>query len=85
MTLDKLTTEAQSILNELWIEKLIPFQLTAHQMESLGMEEYIVRFLDSRLHSVDVCCQNHHSFKDAFRVAILARTRSLDGPWRMPA
>jgi hypothetical protein len=85
MTLDKLTTEAQSTLDALWIEKLIPFQLKAHKVESWGLEEYTVRFYDARLHSVDVSCQNHHSFKDAVRVAILARVGRLDGPWRKSA
>jgi hypothetical protein len=54
MTPDKFTVDAQSVLDDLWAKQLIPFQLTAHQVESLGHEEYIVRFFDSRLRSVDV-------------------------------
>ena len=51
---DDLTSEAQSVFDDLWAENLIPFQLTAHKVKSVGLEEYIVRFHDSRLHSVDV-------------------------------
>jgi hypothetical protein len=54
MTLDNLKLEAQSVLDDLWAKDLIPFQLTAHRVESLGPQEYIIRFLDSRLYSVDV-------------------------------
>lgn len=39
-----LTSRAQSVLDDLWAEGLIPFQLTAHKVESVGLEEYIVRF-----------------------------------------
>jgi hypothetical protein len=82
MTPDKLTAEAQSVLDELWVQKQIPFQLTAHQVEFLGQEEYIVRFFDSRLRSVDVSWKTPDSFKDAVRVAILARVARLSGPLR---
>jgi hypothetical protein len=80
MGLDELALEAQSVLDDLWADQLIPFQLTAHKVESIGMEEYIVRFYDSRLHSVDVSWKNHHSFKDAVRVAVLARVERLSNP-----
>jgi hypothetical protein len=53
MTPDRLILEAQSVLDALWTEKLIPFELTARKVESLGLEEYIVRFYDTRLRSVD--------------------------------
>lgn len=45
MTLDKLELAPQSALDDLWANDLIPFHLTAHVVESLGMEEYILRFL----------------------------------------
>jgi hypothetical protein len=80
MDLDRLTVEAQSVLDDLWAENLIPFQLTAHKVDSIGLEEYIVRFYDRRLHSVDVSWKNLHSFKDAVRVAILNRVARLGGP-----
>jgi hypothetical protein len=76
---DELASEAQSVLDDLWAQKLIPFQLTAHKVEGLGREEYIVRFHDSRLRSVDVSSKDHESFKNAMRVAVLARVRRLRG------
>lgn len=77
---DDLTSEAQSVLDDLWAENLIPFQLTAHKVKSVGLEEYIVCFYDSRLHSVDVSWKNLDSFKDALRVAVLDRMARLTGP-----
>jgi len=85
MGLDKLKLEAQSVLEDLWAEKLIPFQLTTHKVESVGLEEYILRFYDTRLHSVDVTWKNHHSFKDAVKVAVLARVARLSGPLKNSA
>lgn len=77
LLLDELILETQAVLDELWAANLIPFQLTAHKVESLGMEEYIVRFYDSRLRSVDVSWKKQHSFKEAVRVAVLARSGRL--------
>ena len=77
---DKLTVEAQSLLDDLWTEELIPFQLTAHKVESLGQDEYIVRFYDTRLDSVDVSWKEPDSFENAVKVAILARVARLSGP-----
>ena len=78
--LDELTLQAQSVLDDLWTEKLIPFQLMAHKVESLGPEDYAIRFHDSRLHSVDVSWGKEESFKDMVRVAVLARVGRLTGP-----
>ena len=41
MNIEDLKTEAQSVLDELWVTQLIPFQLTVHIVESLGEEEYL--------------------------------------------
>ena len=41
MKLDNLKVEAQSALDKLWATDQIPFELTAHKVESLGAEEYI--------------------------------------------
>ena len=84
MTHDQLIMDAQSVLNDLWKEKLIPFQLTAYEVESLGPLECTIRFYDSRLHSLVICLQKHQSFKDAFRVSWLA-LEGVEGPWRMSA
>ena len=64
---------AQQTLDELFEEGLIPFKLSAQLVESLGMEEYIIRFYDSRLYSVDVSWQQGEAFSAVFRAAILAR------------
>ena len=74
--------DAQRVLDELQAEGLLPFKLTAHEVDSIGAAEYIVRFYDSRLHSVDVSCRPGHHFKDAFRVAILERLERMRGPLR---
>ena len=71
--LDNLKAEAQQALAELWSENLIPFELTARQVNSEDSEEYTVRFFDSRLHSVNVRWKVGQSFKDLVRVAVLAR------------
>ena len=82
MTLDRLTIEAQAVLNDLWSRDLIPFQLTAHHVEALGMNEYKVRFCDSRLHSVDVAAKDDDSFRHVLRANLLARLAGLEGPWQ---
>jgi hypothetical protein len=79
MTHDDLKTEAQSVLDDLWATQLIPFELTAHKVESLGADEYIIRFHDSRLRSVDVSWKNQDSFKDVVRAAVLNRVARMSG------
>lgn len=80
MPVDEFKSEAQAVLDNLWAEKLIPFELTAHKVESLGMDEYIIRFHDSRIRSVDVSSKNAHSFRNALRLAIIARVARMSGP-----
>ena len=80
--LDELTLQAQSVLDDLWTKKLIPFQLRAHRVESLRPEVYAIRFHDSRLHSVDVSWKKEESFKDKVRVAVLAKVGRLTGPFK---
>ena len=71
---------AQQTLDELFAERLIPFALSARVVDSLGLEEYIVRFHDARLHSIDVSCPEGHSFKEMVRVAVLDRVSRMDYP-----
>jgi hypothetical protein len=71
---------AQQTLDELFAERLIPFALSAEVVDSLGLEEYIVRFHDARLHSIDVSCPAGHSFKDMVRVAVLDRVSRMGYP-----
>ena len=72
--------EAQQSLDELFSEHLLPFKLSACLVESIGGEEYIVRFHDSRLRSVDLSWHEGQSFKDVFRTAILERLKQVSGP-----
>ena len=72
--------EAQQTLDELFSERLLPFKLSAQRVESLGYEEYIVRFNDTRLPSVDVSWRVGQCFKDVFRTAVLERVTRLNGP-----
>lgn len=74
--------DAQETLDELFSENLIPFRLVAHSLESVGSEEYIVRFRDSRLPSVDISWPEEKCFKDVFRAAVLDRVDRLSGPLR---
>jgi hypothetical protein len=80
--LDEQKAEAQQALDELFTEGLLPFELSAQVIEAIGSEEYIVRFHDSRLRTVDISCRSDQSFKDVFRAAVLARVKRLSGPLR---
>jgi len=86
MMSDKLALEAQVVLDDLWSKGQLPFQLTAHRVESLNSEEYILRFHDRRIQSVDVSWQTSKSFEEAVRIAVISRvarlTRSI-GKWRL--
>ncbi len=79
MTSEKLTLEAQSVLDDLWATKRIPFQLIAHKVDSIGSEEYIIRFYDRRLKSIDISWRKENSFKEALTVAVLARVARMNG------
>ncbi|MDQ5845161.1 MAG: hypothetical protein M3539_07680 [Acidobacteriota bacterium] len=68
---------AQQTLDELFAESLIPFKLSACVVDSLGSEEYIIRFHDSRLRSIDISWQRGQTFKAVFRAAILDRIAGL--------
>jgi len=76
-TIASMKLEAQQTLDELFVEGLIPFKLSARLVESIGREEYIVRFHDSRLYSIDVSWQQGEVFRTVFRTAILARVARL--------
>lgn len=79
--LDEQKVEAQQALDELFNEHLLPFELSAHKLESIGSEEYIVRFRDRRLPSVDLSWHKGQCFKDVFRTAVLERVHRLGEPW----
>jgi hypothetical protein len=72
--------EAQQILDKLFSEHLLPFELSAHRIDLIESEEYVVRFHDSRLRSVDVSWHQGQCFKDVFRTGVLERVKRLSGP-----
>ena len=78
MIIEQLKVEAQSTLDELFTRKLIPLRLEVHKIDSLGFDEYILRFYDSRLPSVDVTWRNGDPFGHLVRCAVLARASRLD-------
>jgi hypothetical protein len=73
--LEEQQIEAQQSLNELFNTHLLPYKLYARKVERIGMAEYIVRFYDSRLRSVNISCRRGQSFKDVFRAAVLESFR----------
>jgi len=71
--------EAQEILDELYSKQVLLFKLSACVVESIGGDEYIVRFHDSRLNSIDVTWREGECFKDVFRTAVLERMGRMNG------
>jgi hypothetical protein len=76
---EDLRVSAQQALDELFAERLIPFTLAVRAVESIGLEEYILRFQDHRLSSVDVSWLSGQPFKAAVRSAVLSRVSRLHG------
>lgn len=71
--------EAQEVLDELWSEKLIPFELNIGKITK-GIGEYTILFYDSRIHSANVPLTKGLSFRDMVRSAVLARVDHMSGP-----
>ena len=75
--------DAQQALDELFSENLLPFKLSAFAVEAIGLQEYIIRFHDSRLNSVIVSWYEGLSFKDICRTAVLEKVKAfISGPLR---
>ncbi|MDX6530246.1 MAG: hypothetical protein QOH41_2536 [Blastocatellia bacterium] len=77
--LDVCQAEAQQVLNELWSEELLPFQLTAEKI-SEEIDEYTIHFFDSRMRSVCVPRAIDSPFKESVRTAVLDRVARMSGP-----
>jgi|SRR6185436_13237905 hypothetical protein len=73
----------QQTLDELFVENLIPFKLSVRGMKSIGMEEYIIRFHESWLSSLDVSWPEGQTFKLIFRTALLDRIARIRNPPRL--
>jgi len=76
--LDDQKIDAQQILDELFGEHLLPFELSACLLDPLGSEEYEVRFHDSRLPWIQVSWRQGQCFKDVFRTAMLDRIERMN-------
>ena len=74
--------DAQQALDELFSENLLPFKLSAREVEAIGLQEYIIRFYDSRMNSVIVSWYEGLSFKDICRTAVLEKVKAFSGPLR---
>jgi hypothetical protein len=77
--LEELKAEAQQVLEDLFSEGLIPFALFAGKVECIAPDEYIIRFYDSQLYSVDVSWRQDDCFRDVFRVTVLQRVGRMTG------
>jgi hypothetical protein len=77
--LDDQKIDAQQILDQLFSEHLLHFKLSACLVDSIGGEEYVIRFHDSRLPSVDVSWRDDQSFKEVFRIAMIERLDRMNG------
>ena len=80
LAIETMKLGAQQTLDELFAESQIPFRLSASVVEPIGMDEYIVRFHDSRLRSIDVSWHGGETFKAVFKAAILDRVARLRVP-----
>jgi hypothetical protein len=71
----------QEALDELLMERLIPFALTAQKVNAEGPGKYVVPFYDSRIHSFRFSWTDCGlSFKEIIRTAVLERVKSMDSP-----
>lgn len=73
--------EAPQALEWLFSEHLLPFELSAHRVEPIGSEEYIVRFHDSRLRSVDISWHQGQCFKDVFPGCRFGTSEKIERPF----
>jgi hypothetical protein len=74
-----LRPQAQAVLDNLFKNDVLPFELTATNVECIGPNEYIVRFYNTRLRSVDVSWKNDQSFEEVFQAALVDRVSRLSG------
>jgi hypothetical protein len=74
-----LEAEAQQVLDELWSETVIPFELHVGKLTK-GMGEYTIHFHDSRIRTARIPLTNGKSFREMVREAVLARVAKISGP-----
>jgi len=76
-----LESEAQQVLEQLWAEKLIPFELNVGKITKHS-GHYTIHFHDSRMYTADVSLNEGQSWAEMVRVAVLDRVAKLSGPLR---
>ena len=64
--------EAQQVLDELWSEKLIPFELNVVKI-SKAPGEYTIHFYGRRIRPARIALTRGRSFRELVRSAVLAR------------
>jgi len=78
---EKMKLKVQATLDDLIGEHLIPFKLTAQQVNAVSPGRYIVPFYDSRIHSFEFSwIDGDSSLKEVIRAAVLGRVKRMDGP-----
>jgi hypothetical protein len=79
--LHDLRLQAQAAVEELFAEKLIPFKLTAHKLETTSIpEEYRIDFSDPHLAALFILWRRRYlSFKELVRAAVLRQAEA--GEW----
>jgi hypothetical protein len=74
-----LEAEAQQVLDKLWTDKLIPFELNVGKLTKAS-DMYIIHFHDSRIYTAHVPLTQGQSWKEMVRSAVLARVAKLSDP-----
>ena len=71
--------EAQTVLDQLWSEQLIPFPLNVGKItdEALG---HTIHFHDSRIRTAHVPVRAGQQFVEGVRIAVLERVAKMSGP-----
>ena len=76
-----LEAETQQVLDVLWKEKLIPFELSVGKITKAS-GHYVIHFHDSRMHTALVPLTEGQSWAEMVRAGVLARVAKLSGPLR---
>jgi hypothetical protein len=74
---ENIKLRVQETLDELFSERLIPFELTAQKVNADGHGEYVVPFYDSRIHSISFSWKEGGSFREVIRTAVLDRVKRM--------
>ena len=74
---DHLKSEAQRALDELFNEGELPFKLTVYRVLQEATDFYVVYFQEGRLNSITLYREEHESFKERVRDAILLKVSGL--------